>query len=79
MEGLKLWKKNIDKRLEGVEECFICYAVIHATNLELPRVPCGTCKKKFHGACLVGEDLPSYKCVADYCSYRLVTDYCSTG
>ncbi|XP_076444404.1 E3 ubiquitin-protein ligase listerin-like isoform X2 [Babylonia areolata] len=52
IEGLKIWKRNIDKKLEGVEECYICYAVIHATNLDLPRIPCGTCKKKFHSSCL---------------------------
>ncbi|KAL8578088.1 hypothetical protein ACOMHN_055408 [Nucella lapillus] len=52
MEGLRLWKRNLDKKMEGVEECFICYAVIHATSLDLPRVRCSTCKKKFHSACL---------------------------
>ena len=57
MEGLRLWKRNIDKRIEGVEECFICYAVIHATSYDLPRVPCRTCKKKFHSSCLVSTDL----------------------
>ena len=57
MEGLRLWKRNIDKRIEGVEECFICYAVIHATSYNLPRVPCRTCKKKFHSACLVSTQL----------------------
>lgn len=53
MEGLRLWKRNIDKRFEGVEECMVCYAVVHGTNFQLPRVQCRTCKKKFHSACLV--------------------------
>ncbi|KAK3592614.1 hypothetical protein CHS0354_008149 [Potamilus streckersoni] len=53
MDGLRLWKNNIDKRFEGVEECTICYSVLHGTNFQLPRLQCKTCKKKFHSACLV--------------------------
>ncbi|XP_046570913.1 LOW QUALITY PROTEIN: E3 ubiquitin-protein ligase listerin-like [Haliotis rubra] len=52
IEGLKLWKKNIDKRFEGVDDCMICYSVLHGTNFQLPRLQCRTCKKKFHSACL---------------------------
>ncbi|KAK7480178.1 hypothetical protein BaRGS_00028563 [Batillaria attramentaria] len=52
MEGLQLWKNNIDKRFEGVEDCMICFAVVHGTNFQLPRLQCRTCKKKFHSACL---------------------------
>ncbi|RLW03261.1 hypothetical protein DV515_00006535 [Chloebia gouldiae] len=29
MEGLSLWKNNVDKRFEGVEDCMICFSVIH--------------------------------------------------
>lgn len=53
MDGLKLWKNNIDKRFEGVDECMICFYVLHGTNFQLPRITCRTCKKKFHSACLV--------------------------
>ncbi|XP_064613366.1 E3 ubiquitin-protein ligase listerin-like [Liolophura sinensis] len=52
VDGLQMWKRNIDKRFEGVEECTICYSVIHGTTLQLPRLQCRTCKKKFHSACL---------------------------
>lgn len=52
IDGLKIWKRNIDKRFEGVEECMICFSVIHGTNYQLPRMSCRTCKKKFHSACL---------------------------
>ncbi|KAL5011162.1 hypothetical protein ScPMuIL_013467 [Solemya velum] len=52
MEGLKLWKRNIDKRFEGVDDCMICFSVLHGTNFQLPRLTCRTCKKKFHSACL---------------------------
>ena len=57
-----LWKTNIDKELDGIEECInftiklykgpICYYVIHSTTKELPRLACKTCKKKFHSSCI---------------------------
>ncbi|MBZ3885715.1 E3 ubiquitin-protein ligase listerin [Sciurus carolinensis] len=52
MEGLALWKNNVDKRFEGVEDCMICFSVIHGFNYSLPKKACRTCKKKFHSACL---------------------------
>ncbi|XP_044298639.1 E3 ubiquitin-protein ligase listerin [Varanus komodoensis] len=52
MEGLALWKNNVDKRFEGVEDCMICFSVIHGSNYSLPKKACRTCKKKFHSACL---------------------------
>ncbi|XP_041266994.1 E3 ubiquitin-protein ligase listerin isoform X2 [Onychostruthus taczanowskii] len=52
MEGLSLWKNNVDKRFEGVEDCMICFSVIHGSNYSLPKKACRTCKKKFHSACL---------------------------
>jgi len=51
-EGLNLWKKNVDKRFEGVEECYICFYILHGSNHQLPKLACRTCKKKFHSACL---------------------------
>lgn len=56
MEGLALWKNNVDKRFEGVEDCMICFSVIHGSNYSLPKKACRTCKKKFHSACLVSQD-----------------------
>lgn len=53
MEGLALWKNNVDKRFEGIEDCMICFSVIHGSNYSLPKKACRTCKKKFHSACLV--------------------------
>uniref|UniRef100_A0A336LRQ7 E3 ubiquitin-protein ligase listerin n=1 Tax=Culicoides sonorensis TaxID=179676 RepID=A0A336LRQ7_CULSO len=51
-DGLSLWKRNLDRKFEGVEECYICYAVIHQDSCEIPRLTCKTCKKKFHSPCL---------------------------
>lgn len=47
-EGISLWKRNLDRKYEGVEECFICYSVINQDTYQLPRLTCKTCKKKFH-------------------------------
>ena len=67
LDGLNLWKKNVDKRFEGVEvrlarlrsvftmyfqECYICFYILHGSNHQLPKLACRTCKKKFHSACL---------------------------
>ena len=41
--------------MQGVEECSICYCILH-TNNELPRRTCRICKKKFHDACLVRSE-----------------------
>ncbi|KAK1800486.1 hypothetical protein P4O66_005706 [Electrophorus voltai] len=63
MEGLSLWKNNVEKRFEGVEDCMICFSVIHGSNYSLPKKACRTCKKKFHSACLVIQEHMSFsKC-----------------
>uniref|UniRef100_A0ACD5XVI5 Uncharacterized protein n=1 Tax=Avena sativa TaxID=4498 RepID=A0ACD5XVI5_AVESA len=51
-EAIRTWKNNFDKEFEGVEECPICYSILHTSNHSLPRLACKTCKHKFHGACL---------------------------
>jgi len=52
ISAVLLWKSNIDKEIEGVEDCFICYCVLHPTDKSLPRMPCKNCKNKFHVACI---------------------------
>ncbi|KAK4419849.1 E3 ubiquitin-protein ligase listerin [Sesamum alatum] len=56
-EAIRIWKSNFDKEFEGVEECPICYSVIHTVNHSLPRLACKTCKHKFHSACLYKWEL----------------------
>ncbi len=36
LDSILLWKSNIDKRFDGVEDCVICYAIVHGTNYKLP-------------------------------------------
>nr|XP_060626438.1 E3 ubiquitin-protein ligase listerin [Anolis sagrei ordinatus] len=67
MEGLALWKNNVDKRFEGVEDCMICFSVIHGSNYSLPKTACRTCKKKFHSACLYKWFTSSNKSTCPLC------------
>uniref|UniRef100_A0A673YTB1 E3 ubiquitin-protein ligase listerin n=1 Tax=Salmo trutta TaxID=8032 RepID=A0A673YTB1_SALTR len=67
MEGLALWKTNVDKRFEGVEDCMICFSVIHGSNYSLPKKACRTCKKKFHSACLYKWFTSSNKSTCPLC------------
>lgn len=67
IEGLSLWKNNVDKRFEGVEDCMICFSVIHGSNYSLPKKACRTCKKKFHSACLYKWFTSSNKSTCPLC------------
>ncbi|CAF3382089.1 unnamed protein product [Rotaria sp. Silwood1] len=65
-DGLLNWKQNIDKTMQGIEECSICYCILH-TNNELPKRTCRTCKKKFHDACLFRWFRSSNKSTCPHC------------
>ncbi|KAM4795349.1 E3 ubiquitin-protein ligase listerin [Rhinophrynus dorsalis] len=67
MEGLALWKNNVDKRFEGVEDCMICFSVIHGSNYSLPKKACRACKKKFHSECLYRWFTSSNKSTCPLC------------
>ncbi|KAM9333735.1 E3 ubiquitin-protein ligase listerin [Pholidichthys leucotaenia] len=67
MDGLALWKSNVDKRFEGIEDCMICFSVIHGSNYSLPEKACRTCKKKFHAACLYKWFTSSNKSTCPLC------------
>nr|POE66372.1 e3 ubiquitin-protein ligase listerin [Quercus suber] len=66
-EAIRIWKNNFDKEFEGVEECPICYSVIHTANHSLPRLACKTCKHKFHSACLYKWFSTSHKSSCPLC------------
>ncbi|GAV58652.1 zf-RING_2 domain-containing protein [Cephalotus follicularis] len=66
-EAIRIWKRNFDKEFEGVEECPICYSVIHTANHSLPRLACKTCKHKFHSACLYKWFSTSHKSLCPLC------------
>jgi len=51
-DGILQWKDNVDKHFEGIEECSICYSVVHLSNGSLPKLSCKTCNCGYHAACL---------------------------
>lgn len=53
LEGIEMWKRNVDKGVEGVEDCTICMMTVHQQTHQLPRIKCKQCKNKFHSNCLV--------------------------
>ncbi len=52
VDAALLWKRNIEKEMEGVEPCPICYCTIHTKTLKIPTFACPTCRNKFHPVCL---------------------------
>lgn len=51
LDGIDLWRRNIDKKFEGIEKCLICFSILHS-NYQLPKKKCTTCTKMFHNLCL---------------------------
>uniref|UniRef100_A0A183F1R4 E3 ubiquitin-protein ligase listerin n=1 Tax=Gongylonema pulchrum TaxID=637853 RepID=A0A183F1R4_9BILA len=49
-----MWARNIERHMEGAEDCVICLMTVHSVTYQLPRVRCKQCKKRFHSECLVG-------------------------
>ena len=52
ISAILLWKSNIEKEIEGVEDCLICYSVVHVVDKSLPKLACKNCKNKFHAHCI---------------------------
>ena len=52
VDVIALWKRNVDKELEGVEPCPICFSILHPKLMSLPSLTCKTCDNKFHSPCL---------------------------
>ncbi|EUB62345.1 RING finger protein [Echinococcus granulosus] len=52
LDGIGLWLRNMKKKFDGVEDCAICYSVIHDRNFSFPRLQCRMCKKRFHNECM---------------------------
>ncbi|CAO4360742.1 unnamed protein product [Caenorhabditis nigoni] len=52
LEGIEMWKRNVDKGIEGAEDCTICMMTVHQQTNQLPKVKCKQCKNRFHSNCL---------------------------
>ncbi|ODM98607.1 E3 ubiquitin-protein ligase listerin [Orchesella cincta] len=44
--GLKLWKENLDGLYKDVDECAICFFILHHVTKQTPKLACKTCRKK---------------------------------
>ncbi|CAK9795315.1 E3 ubiquitin-protein ligase listerin [Anthophora quadrimaculata] len=66
-DGLALWKRNLDKKFAGVEECYICFSIFHINTYQIPKLSCHTCRKKFHTACLYKWFSTSQKSACPIC------------
>ncbi|XP_020284026.1 E3 ubiquitin-protein ligase listerin [Pseudomyrmex gracilis] len=51
-EGLLMWKRILDKKFASVDECCICYSILHHNTHQIPKLSCNVCHKKYHTSCL---------------------------
>lgn len=63
-----MWARSFALFFEGVEDCPICYNVVHLTTQTIPRKACPTCKHKFHSECLYHWFKTSAKTTCPLCN-----------
>eukprot|EP00158_Paraphelidium_tribonemae_P009611 Partr_v1_DN28908_c1_g1_i9_m26109 putative listerin E3 ubiquitin protein ligase 1 len=51
-DALDIFRQNLEKHFDGIEDCAICYSVIGALDRSLPNKTCKICRNKFHPGCL---------------------------
>ena len=66
-KAVAAWSKSISAVLEGIEECYICYSVVHVESNSLPSKQCGTCKNKYHSDCIFRWFRTSHKTTCPIC------------
>ena len=66
-EAFMLLSINIFKHYQGIDECPICYSVVHPTKKTLPKVKCATCRGKFHRYCIYKWTKTSQKSTCPLC------------
>lgn len=52
VHAFRLFGQAIQRELQGLEPCPICYSMLAHGNKALPRMKCSTCVNKFHSECL---------------------------
>lgn len=63
-----MWARSFALFFKGVEDCPICYNVVHLTTQKIPQKTCPTCKHKFHNDCLYHWFKTSDKTTCPLCS-----------
>jgi len=66
--AMLMWARSFALFFDGVEDCPICYNVVHLTTQTIPRKPCPTCKHKFHNECLYHWFKTSAKTTCPLCN-----------
>ncbi|KAH8740214.1 ring domain at very C-terminus of large protein [Cryptosporidium ryanae] len=61
------WINNISLFLEGIEDCLICYSIVHHQYRSLPKKRCSTCKNIFHSECIYKWFRSSNKTTCPFC------------
>ncbi|KAI5191783.1 hypothetical protein NEMIN01_1674 [Nematocida minor] len=51
-EALALWKMALDKAVDEIEECGICFFMVDEATKNFPDASCSKCSNQFHGMCL---------------------------
>lgn len=65
--ALRTWAMNLTTFFTGVEDCPICYSMIHPATQSIPRKACPTCKYKFHAECIYKWFRTSNKATCPLC------------
>jgi hypothetical protein len=66
--AMLMWSRSFALFFEGVEDCPICYCLVHLTTGTIPRKACPTCKHKFHNECLYHWFKTSSKSTCPLCN-----------
>ena len=78
IDAVTLWKDAIDKELEGVEPCPVCYSCVD-TERTLPTHTCSTCKNVFHARCLGKWFASSHQSLCPMCKTSFLRGASSAG
>lgn len=66
--AMLMWARSFALFFDGVEDCPICYNVVHLSTQTIPRKACPTCKHKFHSECLYHWFKTSAKTTCPLCN-----------
>src|SRR3546814_19777861 len=75
VDAVLLWKNNVDREMEGVEPCPICFSTLHFKSHSLPSLSCRTCSTEFHRTCLYKWFQPSGKSKCVLCNTLFFTTF----